>query len=92
MHDIKFIRENPEAFDAALARRGLPPQAQALLALDAKERGKQMELQALRARGNEVAKQISEVKRAGGDITQLLFEAKLIKEQEKQWAKANGAR
>lgn len=25
MHDIKAIRENPEAFDAALARRGLPP-------------------------------------------------------------------
>jgi seryl-tRNA synthetase len=81
MHDIKFIRENPEAFDAALARRGLPPQAQALLALDAKKRGKQTELQALQARGNEVAKQIPEVKRAGGDIAQLLSEGKRIKEQ-----------
>ena len=34
MHDIKFIRENPEAFDAALARRGLEAQSNILLALD----------------------------------------------------------
>ena len=27
MHDIKWIRENPEAFDRGLARRGLAPQA-----------------------------------------------------------------
>ncbi len=34
MHDIRFIRENPDAFDKALARRGLPPQAQRLIVLD----------------------------------------------------------
>jgi seryl-tRNA synthetase len=34
MHDIRKVRENPEAFDAALARRGLAPQSAALLALD----------------------------------------------------------
>ena len=34
MHDIRKVRENPEAFDAALARRGLAPQAAALIALD----------------------------------------------------------
>jgi len=32
MHDIRFIRDNPEAFDAALARRGLEPQAADLIA------------------------------------------------------------
>ncbi len=32
MHDIRFIRENPEAFDAGLARRGLPAQAAGLIA------------------------------------------------------------
>ena len=34
MHDIRWIREHPEAFDRGLARRGLPAQAAALIALD----------------------------------------------------------
>lgn len=38
MHDIKFIRENPTAFDAGLARRGLSPMAGDLAALDAQLR------------------------------------------------------
>ena len=40
MHDIRAIRENPAAFDAALARRGLPPASPDLLALDAARRAK----------------------------------------------------
>ncbi|MFN7612876.1 MAG: serine--tRNA ligase, partial [Alphaproteobacteria bacterium] len=81
MHDIKFIREHPEAFDAALARRGLPAQAQDLLKLDAEKREKLTELQALQARRNEIAKQIPEVKRAGGDAAPLIAEGNLIKER-----------
>ncbi len=38
MHDIKAIRENPQAFDAGLARRGLPPAAGNILTLDAQKR------------------------------------------------------
>ncbi len=38
MHDIKAIRENPEAFDAGLARRGLSPIAGTILTIDAKKR------------------------------------------------------
>ena len=34
MHDIRAIRENPDAFDAALARRGAAPVSAAILALD----------------------------------------------------------
>ena len=34
MHDIKFIRDQPEAFDRGLARRGLSARAQELIALD----------------------------------------------------------
>ena len=34
MHDIKWIRDNPAAFDRALARRGLPPEAAKLIAID----------------------------------------------------------
>ncbi|MEK6638949.1 MAG: serine--tRNA ligase [Pseudomonadota bacterium] len=52
MHDIKFIRENPEAFDAALARRGLEAQAQSLLTLDQKWRNAASELQTSLAERN----------------------------------------
>ena len=38
MHDIKWIRDNPEAFDRALARRGLAGEAQRLIALDERRR------------------------------------------------------
>ena len=38
MHDIRWIRDNPEAFDRGLKRRGLEPQAQAIIALDEKRR------------------------------------------------------
>ena len=38
MHDIKWIRENPDAFDRGLARRGLPAESAKLLALDEKRR------------------------------------------------------
>ena len=72
MHDIKAIRENPAAFDAALARRGLPPQAEALLKLDAEKRGGQTELQALQARRNEVAKQIGEAMRTDKALAEKL--------------------
>lgn len=58
MHDLKFIRENPEAFDAALARRGADGQSSAILALDEKRRALQTELQAMLARRNEASKAI----------------------------------
>ena len=38
MHDIKMIRENPDAFDAAMARRGLSGISAAVLAIDAARR------------------------------------------------------
>ena len=40
MHDIRFIRENPAAFDRALSRRGLAPMAAELLAMDEARRAK----------------------------------------------------
>ena len=51
MHDIKAIRDNPDAFDAGWARRGLAPQTPALLALDARVRAaKQARMDAEAAR------------------------------------------
>lgn len=60
MHDIRFIRENPAAFDAALARRGLDPLAPALLALDEQRRALATRLQDLQNRRNEASKLIGQ--------------------------------
>ncbi len=38
MHDLRQLRDDPEGFDAALARRGLPQRAAGLLAIDARRR------------------------------------------------------
>ena len=58
MHDIRAIRENPEAFDEGLRRRGLSPQAESLIALDEKRRAAILALQSAQERRNAVSKQI----------------------------------
>lgn len=58
MHDIRLIRDDPAAFDAALARRGLSPQAADLVALDERRRAIVTELQVGQARRNEASKAI----------------------------------
>ena len=58
MHDIKWIRENPEAFDASQVKRGKEPMASAVLALDADRRAHLTTLQELQARANAAAKAI----------------------------------
>lgn len=60
MHDIRFIRENPAAFDAGLARRGLAPLSAELLALDERSRAIKTELQLGQARRNEASKAIGQ--------------------------------
>lgn len=60
MHDIKTIRDNPEGFDQGLAKRGLPPQAKDLLALDDTRRGLIARLQALQERRNAASKEIGQ--------------------------------
>src|SRR3984885_14366710 len=64
MHDIRFIRDNPEAFDRALARRGLPPQAPRLIALDEQRRAKILELETAQARRNAISKEIGAAKKS----------------------------
>ena len=58
MHDIKWIRENPEAFDAALARRSVEPAAAGLIALDEKRRSVIQSLQDMQSRRNAASKEI----------------------------------
>ena len=58
MHDIRFIRENPAAFDAGLGRRGLAAVSADILALDERSRAIKTELQQGQARRNEASKAI----------------------------------
>jgi seryl-tRNA synthetase len=58
MHDIRLIRENPEAFDAGLARRGASPLAKALIALDEERRALTTQVQVAQSRRNEASKLI----------------------------------
>ncbi|MGB0720124.1 MAG: serine--tRNA ligase [Bdellovibrionales bacterium] len=67
MHDIKFIRDNPDDFDAAMARRGLGSQSAAILELDTARRGVQTQLQELQAKRNDESKKIGALKKAGED-------------------------
>ena len=58
MHDIRLIRENPEGFDTALARRGVAPQSAAILGVDAARRDVATRMQEAQARRNEASKAI----------------------------------
>jgi len=67
MHDIKWIRDNPDAFDAALKRRGLEPQSSSLLAIDEKRRAAIMASEQALARRNSASKEIGDAKKAKDD-------------------------
>ena len=58
MHDMRAIRENPEAFDDGLRRRGLDPRAESLIALDERRRAAIAALQSAQERRNAASKQI----------------------------------
>jgi seryl-tRNA synthetase len=58
MHDLRWIRENPEDFDRGLARRGLPACAAEILALDKEWRAAETRVQEAQARRNQAARQI----------------------------------
>ena len=81
MHDIRFIRDNPEQFDAALARRGLDPVAVAILEIDSKRRGLQARMQEMQSRRNQASKEIGALKSQGGDADALIAEVNDIKQQ-----------
>ena len=79
MHDIRWIRENPTALDAAMKARGLEPQAEKLIALDEQRRADIAKLENLQAERNGVAKQIGEKKRAGEDASDVMQRAGELK-------------
>ena len=83
MHDLKWIRDNPAAFDAALARRRLAPQSGALREIDEAHRAVVTEMQDLQARRNEASKAIGAAKGRGAeaDAAALIAEVAGIKER-----------
>ncbi len=67
MHDIKSIRDNPEAFDAALKRRGLAALSASLLAIDETRRTAILASEQAQARRNAASKEIGEAKKTKDD-------------------------
>src|SRR3990167_4528692 len=65
MHDIRFIRDDPEGFDAALARRGLEPVAAQILELDQLRRAASTRSQEAQNRRNEASKAIGQAMAQG---------------------------
>ncbi|HEY2133420.1 MAG TPA: serine--tRNA ligase [Acetobacteraceae bacterium] len=80
MHDIRVIRADGAAFDAALARRGLPPVSAALLEKDVARRAAQTALQDMQARRNALSRQVGEGRRAKQDTSALEAEAASLRE------------
>ena len=95
MHDIKWIRENPDAFDAALARRKQAPLAAEILAEDKDLRALKTRLQELQAERNTRSKEIGAAKSKGEDaadiiaaVAQLKADVQAGEEQERELAAA----
>ena len=81
MHDLKSIRENPAAFDAAMARRNMGAQSPDILKLDEQRRAVQTELQRIQADRNAKSQKIGEIKKAGGDAAAAMNEVAALKSQ-----------
>ena len=83
MHDIRFIRDNPAAFDAGLARRGLAAQSAAILALDQAWRSATGKLQELQSTRNEASKKIGQAKarKDEAEVQRLMAEVARLKDE-----------
>src|SRR5580704_2245188 len=81
MHDIKWIRDNPDAFDAGLKRRGLEPMSAKLIALDQARRNAIVAAEGTQARRNSASKEIGDAKKAKDDVraTKLMAEVAELK-------------
>src|SRR3954462_15230871 len=68
MHDIKSIRDNPDAFDRGLKRRGLAPESKALLVLDEERRAAITAFEQAQAARNAASKEIGEAKKTKDEV------------------------
>jgi len=72
MHDLRWIRDHPADFDRGLTRRGLPPRAQGIIALDREWRELETEAQASQAARNRLSREIGAARKRGAQIGELL--------------------
>ena len=79
MHDIRAIRADSGAFDAGLARRGLAPGSDTILAIDTRRREALTALQEHQAKRNALSKEIGQGKRTGADTSDLEAEVVTLK-------------
>ena len=80
MFDIKWIRENPEAFDNGLKLRGMNAASAELIAIDASRRAAQTELQELQRQRNAASKAIGAAKSRGEDANEQMAAVQGLKE------------
>ena len=88
MHDIRAIRENPAAFDAALSRRGDAPLSSALLAMDEARRAKIQAAENAQAESNKASKEVGAAKGRGDEAEFERLRA-LVGEKKAEIAKLN---
>ncbi|UWR21328.1 serine--tRNA ligase [Sulfitobacter sp. S190] len=88
MHDIRAIRENPDAFDAALARRGDAPMSSSILSLDSARRAKIQSAEGAQADQNAASKQVGAAK-ASGDEAEFERLRALVGEKKAEVARMN---
>jgi len=81
MFDVKWIRDNPAAFDQGRARRGLPALSAEVIELDAQRRTAQTAWQEMQAKRNDLSKQIGQVKAKGGDASVVMAEVAALKDR-----------
>ena len=86
MLDIKVIREDPERVKAAVRSRNgdLDAQVDELIAIDKERRALQQKSDSLKQQQNEASKQIPQIKKSGGDVSEILAKMTEIKQQVKE--------
>jgi seryl-tRNA synthetase len=82
MHDLKTIRDNPEAFDASLSRRGLDALSPKILALDSNRRAEMTRAQQMQAERNALSKEIGALKSKGQDASTVLAKVATSKDEQ----------
>src|SRR5262249_41262933 len=96
MHDIKWIRDNPDALDRGLARRGLPGEAKRLIEIDERRRAAIQKAEAALARRNAASREIGAAKKSNeeaaaqalmAEVARLKAEIPALEAEEKKLSK-----
>jgi len=83
MHDIRFIRENPAAFDAGLKKRNLPAMSGEILEIDKRRRAAITESEGIQAKRRQLSQQIGIAKRKGENCDAAMAEVAALEASQK---------